>query len=223
MFNVQKASIRNKALPLLQEVLANDGKKPNYDDPATLNTLFTEKYNRGPESFQELMLFHDSLNSKYSELVEKEKMYNAFVEQFNVLLKGEHVFGHVLVNQVRETFTELGISAIRVNVAGLQLQAQFSTQKNEFVNFSPFSTTVNPSPLQPKVQASIVNVNKADTHKSQSVTIEGVQYKNLVAYAKSNIPDLSKVTIFDKSLGKNRIHTPLVRKWLKENKGIELT
>jgi hypothetical protein len=222
MFNVQKASIKAKALPVLKSILENEGKEtPNLDDISVLTTLYVEKYNKQPDGFNDLFLFRENLieaNKTHYEAIEK---YNGYVKQFDSLLKGEKVFGFTLVNEVRKAFTELGINAIRVNVEGLQLQAQFSNQKNEFVNFAPFTTTVNPSQIKPVVKATISNVNTSDTRK-HCVTIEGVQYKNLVEYAKSNIADLSKVTAFDKSLGRNRIHTPLVKKWVKENKGIDL-
>lgn len=224
MFNIEKASIKAKAIPLLKQVLENEGKKPNFDNVQVLNDLYVEKFGKASENFNDLFLFRESLVSKYSNLYEAEKQYNAFVVQFDNILLTETKFSK-LCEQIAEHFMKIGVNALRVNVNGLQVQAQFARGKNEFVNFSTFSTTFNPSQIQPKVKTTIANpkvtLNEGHSH---AVTIEGVQYKNFVQYANSMIAQgsmaLKDVEAFDKSLGKNRIHTPKVKAWLVKHKNL---
>jgi hypothetical protein len=224
MFNIEKSNIKEKALPLLKVVLANEGKKPNFDDVQVLSDLYTEKYGKPADNFNDLFLFRESLVQKYADVYEAEQAYNNFVRQFDNILDTEVFFNKLGVG-IAEHLVKAGMQALRYNINGLELQAQFRKHRNEFINFAPFSTTYNPSKVKPQVDTTKVNVdtnNTSHTRKGRAVTIEGIQYQSLTDYARSQISDLSSVTAYDKSLGRDRLHTPLIKKWLHDNKGIDL-
>jgi len=224
MFNVEKCNIKEKAIPLLQQVLANDGKKPNIDDTKVLESLYVEKYGKAHENFNDLFLFRESLVQKYSDLYEAEVKYNELQKQFDNIIESEHFF-EKLGKEVGKYLKKVGMQALRYNIDGLELQAQFRKHRNEFINFAPFSTTYNPSKTKPDIDTTKVNVNTGNTsrtRKGRAVVIEGVQYQSLTDYARSQISDLSSVTAYDKTLGRDRLHTPLIKKWLHDNKGIDL-
>lgn len=224
MFNIEKVAIKEKAIPLLQQVLANEGQKPNFDDTKVLESLYVEKYSKAHENFNDLFLFRESLVQKYADVYEAEKQYNEFVKQFDNIIESEHFF-EKLGKEIAKHLQNVGMTAMRYNIDGLELQAQFRKHRNEFINFAPFSTTYNPSKVKPQVDTTKVNVdtnNTSRTRKGRAVVIEGVQYQSLTDYARSQISDLSSVTAYDKSLGRDRLHTPLIKAWLKANKGIDL-
>lgn len=224
MFNIEKVAIKEKAVPLLKVVLANEGQKPNFDDVQVLSDLYTEKYGKATTDVNELFLYRESLVQKYADVYEAEQKYNEFVKQFDNIIESEHFFLK-LGKEVAKHLQNVGMTAMRYNIDGLELQAQFRKHRNEFINFAPFSTTYNPSKVKPQVDTTKVNVdtnNTSRTRKGRAVVIEGVQYQSLTDYARSQISDLSSVTAYDKSLGRDRLHTPLIKKWLHDNKGIDL-
>ena len=224
MFNIEKVAIKEKAIPLLQQVLANEGNKPNFDDTKVLESLYAEKYGKAHENFNDLFLFRESLVQKYADVYDAEVKYNEYVKQFDNIIESEHFF-EKLGKEIAKHLQNVGMTAMRYNIDGLELQAQFRKHRNEFINFAPFSTTYNPSKTKPDIDTTKVNVNTNNTsrtRKGRAVVIEGVQYQSLTDYARSQISDLSSVTAYDKSLGKDRLHTPLIKKWLHDNKGIDL-
>jgi len=211
MFNIEKCSIKEKALPLLKVVLANEGKKPNFDDVQVLSNLYAEKYGKPSENFNDLYLFRESLVQKYADIYEAEQKYNEFVKQFDNIIDSEHFF-EKLGKEVGKHLKNVGMTAMRYNIDGLELQAQFRKHRNEFINFAPFSTTYNPRKTKPDIDTTKVNVSadKVKTCSKRQFTLNGVIYQNIADYAiKNNAPD----SVYINYDGKHRPHAPLVRSW----------
>ena len=207
MFNIEKCSIKAKAIPLLKVVLSNEGKKPDFDNTEVLETMYVEKYGKKHDSFNDLFLFRESLVQKYSDIYEAEKQYNSFQQQFDNILLTEHKFSQ-LCSEIADHLQIVGMNAIRLTVNGLQLQAQFSRHQNEFVNFSPFSSTFNPSKAKAKINTTLVNDNKSVAGNKRQFTIDNVIYSSIADYAiKNKYPDSVYITY----QGKHRPHAPLVR------------